>query len=140
MKVYKVSEEEYKKQKTTHIISGVLCIIVATISAYLFFMDYSDNISSTVVFGAVGITLFKAISNIDRFHFELNGTVLTSYLKDKVYSQSDLSNAEIEIKEKRKNSKIYVFENDRATAIYRSSDIGINAFNELLKDISAIKK
>ncbi len=138
MKIYKISEEEYKKQKAIHIISGVLCLIVSAITGYQYFMDYSEKASTMVVFGILGITFLKAISNLDRFHFELNGTILTSYLKDKIYYQHDLTKVEVEIVEKRKRSKILIIENDNVKSIFRESDIGETAFDELKNDVNDI--
>ncbi len=138
MKVYKINEVELKKQKRFAIIGGVLCTLIAVISAYLFFMDYSGNVSSVVIFGGIGIAMFKSISNLDRFRFELDGTVLTSYLRKDKYYEYDLTKVEVEINDKSKKPRLNIIENDKVVAIFRASDIGEIAFKELINDLTAI--
>ncbi len=139
MKVYKLSEEEFKKSKNFAIIAGVLFMVVAVINAYLFFMDYSGNVSSVLIFGGIGIAMFKSISNLDRFRFELDGTVLTSYLREDKYYEYDLTKVDVEFNLKTKRSRINIIENDKVVAIFRATDVGAVAFNELIDDVKAIK-
>ncbi len=140
MKVYKLSEEEFKSQKTFAIVGGVLCLIAAFANGYIFFMDYSNNVLSTVAFTGAAVLMFKSISNLDRFRFELDGTVLTSYLKEDKYYEYDLTKVEIEINEKSKRSRINIIENDNVVAIFRASDVGEKAFKELINDVKVYSK
>ncbi len=134
MKIYRLSEEKLKKQTTTQILLGSVTLLLAVISGYSYFVNDIGNVTFTVVLCFISSIFFKAISNLDRFRFELDGTVLTSYLKDSVYYQYDLLNVDVEIVEKNKTSKIIIFENDEAKAIFRASDIGPEAFDELIND------
>ncbi len=138
MKIYKLNEKALKKEKTKYTISGIVSIVVSCINAYFFIIGYNTSVASTVFFGVCGFTLLVSVSKLDRFYYELNGNVLTSYLRGRKFCDHDLTKVDVEIKENKKKSKITISENGKVKAIHRGNYVGVEAFDELINDVKLV--
>ncbi len=140
MKVYKLDEKKLKKNKTAYTGSGILCLVFCVINAYLFVSGYTQTIASTTFFGALGATMLITASSLEKYYYELEGSVLTAYVKGKKFREHDLTKVKVEIKEKKKNSKIIIIENGKVKAIHIGNYVGVDAFNELINDVKFVLK
>ncbi len=140
MKVYKLDEKKLKKQKLMNILGGIVALILCAIDAYLFVLGYTRTVASTSFFGALGVSLLMAVSSLEKFYYELDGNVLTSYIRGKKFSQHDLTKVEVEIKEKKKKSKITIKEHGRVKAVHKGNYVGVEAFDELINDVKVVLK
>ncbi len=138
MKVYKLGQKELKRLKVSYTISGLLSLLVCGINIYLYVMGYSSTSSGAAVFGVVGFTMLVTVPELGKFYFELDGTVLTSYIRGKMFSQHDLVKVEVVIKDKKKKSKITISENGKTRAIHKPTYIGVDAFSEMMSDVKAV--
>ncbi len=138
MKVYKLDEKLLKKKKVSSIIGGILFIIVGIINCYMFVNGYSRTVAGTVFFLVAGFSMLSTTTKLDKFYFELEGTVLTSYLRGKKFSSHDLTKVDVEIKNHDKKPKITIMENGKVKAIHNAGYVGLDAFNEMIKDVNEV--
>ncbi len=140
MKVYKLDEKSLKKKKITTTISGLAFIFISCINAYFVAMGVSETTTGVAMFLIAGVAMFMSLRKIDQFYFELDGSVLTSYLRGRQFCKHDLKQVQVSIRNDIKRPKITILENGKVKAIHNATYIGVESFNEMIEDVNKIIK
>ncbi len=140
MKTYKLSDVELKTKKMMYLVTIVLCIFTSVISIGAIFVGYKTGLSIalSVVFICNALINILTKNKLGKNYFELDGNVLTAYLKGKNPTKFDISQVDFIIKEHKKYPMIIISANGKAKAMYNSKDIGVKAFNEMIEDINIV--